>query len=253
MKSFSDDLVSIITPTYNSSSFIETTIRSIQGQSHENWELLITDDCSSDNTVSLIKEFINVDNRVKLFELDKNSGAGIARNNSIKYAEGKFIAFCDSDDQWLPNKLRAQLEFLISENLDFTYSSYYCIDEYGKRKGLVLAPSKLTYSKLLRNNYVGCLTAIYNRDNLGKLYMSEIRKRQDWTLWLKILKKIHHTKGIKEPLALYRIRPQSISRNKFSLLGITYRVYKYELNIGRMKSLFYLTRYLFYLILKKIL
>lgn len=246
-------LVSIITPTYISEDFISETINSIISQTYTNWELLITDDCSDDNTVEIVKKFIKRDNRIKLFELKENSGAGVARNNSIKHAKGRYIAFCDSDDKWLPNKLKIQLEFMESENLYFTYSSYYRILEDGKRRGVVTAPLFLTYSMLLRNNYVGCLTAIYNCDKLGKIYMSEIRKRQDWTLWLKILNHIQYTKGVAEPLALYRIRPNSISSNKLSLLKTTYKIYRKELNMGEIRSIYNLFRYLYYLLLKKVL
>ena len=246
------ELVSIITPTYNSEQYISETINSIISQTYTNWELLITDDCSDDNTVEIVKKFIKRDNRIKLFELKENSGAGVARNNSIKYAKGRYIAFCDSDDKWLPNKLKIQLEFMESENLYFTYSSYYWILEDGKRRGVVTAPLFLTYSMLLRNNYVGCLTAIYNCDKLGKIYMSEIRKRQDWTLWLKIMVSLQYTCGIEEPLAIYRIRPNSVSSNKISLLQITYNIYHKELNMGVIKSIFHLFIYLFYLVKKKI-
>ena len=162
------DLVSIITPTFNSEKYISETIKSIQAQSYRNWELLITDDCSTDNTVEIIQKIIRADHRIKLLTLKQNSGAGIARNQSIKIAGGKFIAFCDSDDQWLPEKLAAQISFMLKNDLMFTYSSYYTVDVSGNRKGMIKAPSELTYSMLLRNNYVGCLTAIYNKKNLEK-------------------------------------------------------------------------------------
>lgn len=247
-----EGLVSIITPTYNSEKFISETIESIKAQSYTNWELLITDDCSTDNTIEVIQKFTKSDKRIKLFKLKENSGAGIARNTSIKNATGTFIAFCDSDDQWLPEKLATQISFMQKNDLRFTYSSYYTIDTNGNRKGIIAAPSKLTYSMLLRNNYVGCLTAIYNQEKLGKIYMSEIRKRQDWTLWLKIMGKLQYTCGIQEPLAIYRIRPNSVSSKKISLLQITYNLYRKELNMGMIKSIFYLFRYLFYLVKKKI-
>lgn len=246
-------LVSIITPTYNSEDFISETINSIISQTYTNWELLITDDCSTDNTIEVIKQYTKSDKRIKLFKLKKNSGAGIARNTSINNATGAFIAFCDSDDQWFSEKLATQISFMQKNDLRFTYSSYYTIDASGNRKGLITAPSKLTYTMLLRNNYVGCLTAIYSQEKLGKIYMSEIRKRQDWTLWLKILNHIQYTKGVVEPLALYRIRPNSISSNKLSLLKITYKIYRKELNMGGIRSIYNLFRFLYYLLLKKVL
>jgi glycosyltransferase involved in cell wall biosynthesis len=120
----------------------------------ETGELLITDDCSTDNTVEIIQKIIRSDHRIKLLILKQNLGAGIARNQSIKNANGKFIAFCDSDDQWLPEKLATQISFMLKNDLTFTYSSYYTVDVSGNRKGMIKAPSELTYSMLLRNNYV---------------------------------------------------------------------------------------------------
>jgi len=190
------DLVSIITPTYNSERFIAQTIESVINQSYTNWEMLITDDCSNDNTIDIVKFYQSKDSRIKLFKLEKNHGAGVARNHSLKNAKGRYVAFCDADDQWKKNKLELQLKFMEENNLEFSYSDYEVIDENGNFLRNVKCPKKLTYKKLLRNNYVGCLTAIYDTKFLGKLMMSKIRKRQDWVLWLNIMKKIESTRGL---------------------------------------------------------
>ena len=182
--------VSIITPTYNSEEFISETITSIINQTYTNWELLITDDCSSDDTLKIIDFFQKKDNRIKLLRLDTNQGAGVARNNSIKDSKGKFIAFCDSDDQWKPDKLEKQIHFIKANNLVFTYSSYDVTDESGNFIKSINAPKTLTLKNILSNNYVGCLTAIYDSAAIGKQYMPAIRKRQDWVLWINILKVI---------------------------------------------------------------
>lgn len=245
-------LVSIITPTYNSEKFISETIQSIQAQTHTNWELLITDDCSNDGTLRIINGFKGKDSRIKLYQLNKNSGAGKARNNSIKNASGRFIAFCDSDDIWLPNKLELQIGYLVNQNAGFTYSSYFTRDEDRKIIGEVTAPKQISYSKILKNNYIGCLTAIYDTNVLGKIFMSDIRKRQDWVMWIHIIERLGPVQGIPEPLATYTIRKKSISSNKLNLIKYNWIVYYQALNFGIIRSLLYMIQFLFYYAKKKV-
>lgn len=225
------DLVSIITPTYNSAEFLSETIESILAQTYTNWELLITDDCSTDNTVEIIERYTKKDSRIKFFRLEKNSGGGIARNNSIKQAEGRYIAFCDSDDRWFPDKIAKQINFMKEKDIAFSYASYLLCDENGKENGINVCLSKLTYRKILMDNYVGCLTAMYDTAKIGKVYMPSIRKRQDWGLWISILKKCRMAYGIKQPLGLYRIRQNSVSSNKLSLIRYHATLYKEMLHI----------------------
>jgi teichuronic acid biosynthesis glycosyltransferase TuaG len=239
-------LVSIITPTYNSAFFIENTLVSILNQTHQNWELLITDDCSTDETWQLLQEYTKKDNRIKAFQIAKNSGAGIARNNSIKNASGRFIAFCDSDDQWKPDKLEKQIDFMFSKNCALTYTSYDTIDEEGNPIGIIHAQPFLTYKLMLRNNYIGCLTAIYDTEKVGKLYMPEIRKRQDWALWLSILKKSDKAYGLNKSLAIYRNHNNSISTNKFKLIKYNYAIYKEVEKFSTIKSIIRLIIFLFF-------
>ena len=245
-------LVSVIIPTHNSSQFISDTLRSIINQTYRDLEILITDDASTDYTIEIIKEFQKKDKRIKLYSLKKNRGAGVARNNSIKFSTGRYIAFCDSDDQWKENKIEKQIDFMKSNNLFFTYSSYEVIDEKGNKQKTIYAPEKLNFKQMLFNNYVGCLTAIYDQEKLGKIFMSKIRKRQDWTLWLKIFKIINNTSGISEPLAIYRNRSNSISNNKFDLLKFNFIIYNKELGYNKVKSLIFLTFFLYYYARKKI-
>ncbi len=252
MNSFSDDLVSIISPTYNSEEFISETINSIINQTYQNWELLITDDCSNDNTVQVINKHILKDQRIKLFQLKENSGVGVARNNSIKNAKGRYIAFCDSDDLWLPKKLEVQLEYLLNNKAGFTYSSYLIQDEKQNRIGKIIGPKKISYNKILRNNYVGCLTAIYDTKALGKMFMPDIRKRQDWVLWINIIKKLGVVQGISEPLAIYTVRKDSVSRNKLNLIKYNWIVYYEALNFSLAKSIFSMIQFLYFYARKKI-
>lgn len=231
-------LVSIILPLYNSEAYLTETIDSIVKQTYANWELLITDDCSTDNGYDLAKIYSVTDERIILSKLAKNSGAGCARNHSIKLAKGRYIAFCDSDDQWTPNKLEAQVKFMIKNEYYFTCSGFDVVDESGDYIETIHPPGQLTFKKLLLNNYVGCLTAIYDAKALGKIYMSEIRNRQDWVLWLGILKRINIAHTINEPLAIYRKRSGSISSNKRKMIRFHWRVYYDEMNFGLLRSFF---------------
>ena len=246
-----DNLVSIITPTYNSAEYVSETIKSIQAQTHGYWELLITDDCSTDLTIDIIKSFQKVDKRIKLFLLDKNQGTGAARNKSIKEARGRYIAFCDSDDQWKKNKLEVQLSFIKKNKLLFSYTDYDVVSKDNQFIKRIKCPYRMTYSKLLKNNYVGCLTAIYDKEKLGKMYMPLIRKRQDWVLWLNIMNKIKHTKGLNDSLSIYKTRDSSISHDKLLLIKYNWRVYRQELKFSFFASIIYLTQFLFFYILKK--
>lgn len=237
MKDFG--LVSIIMPNYNSEHYIAGTIESIINQTYSNWELLITDDCSSDNSTNIIESYCAKDSRIKLFKLENNSGAGVARNNSIKQANGKFIAFCDSDDRWFPNKLELQLDFMVTNNIAFSHTSYMTCDENDTTIGIVVCRKNETLKSMCHDDKMGFLTVIYNVSKLGKIYMPDLRKRQDWALKLKILKICKYAKGMKEPLAYYRIRKESISSNKLSLVKYNISVYQEILGWSKIKSILY--------------
>ncbi len=225
------ELVSIITPAYNSAEFIKSTIESIRSQTYQNWELLITDDSSTDDTVKIVSEFANNDNRIKLFQLEKNSGGGVARNNSIREAKGRFIAFCDSDDRWTPDKLEKQVAFMIKNDISFSYGSYLICDESDNDLGINICLKKLTYRSIIMDNYVGCLTAMYDTYKIGKIYMPTIRKRQDWGLWISILKQCKKGLGVKQPIGIYRVRKGSVSSNKWSLIRYHALLYREMLSI----------------------
>ena len=241
-----NSLVSIITPCFNSEKFIAKTIQSVQNQTYTNWEMIIVDDASTDNTVSIISKFARNDKRIKIFKLDKNSGTGIARNTALNSSFGKYIAFLDADDLWKSEKLEKQVHFLQKNNLPFTFSFYDCINEEGKSLNKKIeAPKKLTYKQLFFCNYVGNLTGIYDVEYFGKIEISSIRKRQDWMLWLTILKKIKVAHPIPESLAYYRIRKNSISASKFNLLKHNFAVYRTFHGFNLFISLFYMIGFLF--------
>lgn len=234
MKDFG--LVSVITASYNCTDYIGETIESIQAQTYTNWELLITDDCSTDGSRELIRSYAERDKRIKLIELEKNSGAGVARNRSIEAARGRFIAFCDSDDRWLPEKLERQLEFMVENGYGLTYTSYDTCDESGCVNGYVECLRSLSYAKILRDNGIGCLTAVYDAEKIGKHFMPSIRKRQDWCLWIDIIKRTGRAYGLQVPLAMYRVRRGSISSNKVEMLRYNFNVYHQVLGFNKLTS-----------------
>jgi len=241
-----NSLVSIITPSYNSENFISETINSVIAQTYKNWEMIIVDDMSPDNSDKIIEEFIKKDERIKLIKLAKNNGPAVARNAAIKEAKGRYIAFLDADDLWIPEKLEKQINFMNKNNLSFTYSSYNLIDENNKNLGSFITKEKITYNEMLKTCSVGCLTAIYDTKKLGKVYMPNILKRQDYGLWLKILREINTAKGILEPLGTYRILKNSVSSNKINAAKYQWKIYREVEKLGLAKSAYYFVQYAYY-------
>ena len=234
------NLVSVIMPTYNTGGILEDSINSILRQTYENFELIITDDHSDDKiTLDILKKFSKKDKRIKVFYLEKNMGSGYARNTSIKNAQGQYIAFCDSDDLWFPDKLERQLNYMGKKGCSVTYSSYILCDQNNKEEGIVISPQKVTFNMMKRDNKIGCLTLLYDAEKNGKQYFPLLRKRQDWAMLLMLLKKSGTAFGIKAPLAFYRIRPNSLSHNKISLIKYNLNVYNKVLGYTQVKSCLY--------------
>ena len=182
------------------------------------------------------------DKRIKLFEFTKNQGAAEARNYGSKMAQGNFIAFLDADDLWHKSKLEVQLRIMSQENIDVCFGSYEMIDSSGKKLNIkVNALPFLDYKKLLKANYIGNLTGIYNCANIGKIYTKNLKKRQDWLLWLEALKRSNKPAvGISETIAYYRKSESSLSSNKMNLVKHNFNVYRKGLNFSILKSSFYL-------------
>tara|TARA_R110002020_G_scaffold336426_4_gene551804 strand:+ start:73085 stop:73828 length:744 start_codon:yes stop_codon:yes gene_type:complete len=239
------NLVSIITPVYNSDKFLANNIASVQAQTYSNWEHILVDDCSTDNSADIILEYASKDSRIKYIKLQKNSGAGIARNTAIKAAKGKYIAFLDSDDLWHPEKLHMQIGFMEANNYHFSFTDYDMVNEAGQKiSKLIKAKPVVTYKTALYKNPIGCLTVIFDVDFFGKQFMPAIRKRQDYALWLKLLKKTNGY-GLGECLSSYRIGNDSISSNKFNLLKYEWKIYREEEGLSFFKSCFYLISAIF--------
>ena len=239
-------LVSIITPTYNSAYFIAQTIESVQKQTYQNWEMIIVDDGSTDETVQIIQSFIENDARIQLHQLDVNSGAGVARNFGIMEARGKYISFLDADDLWKSEKLEKQIDFMQAHKLSFTFSFYECINREGESLNRrVEAPRLLTDRQLFFCNFIGNLTGIYDTEYFGKIEISAVRKRQDWMMWLIILKRIKKAYPVPESLAYYRVHDKSISASKTDLIKYNFMVYRKHHELHFVSAVFCTIGFLF--------
>lgn len=222
-----EGLVSIIMPSYNASRFIAKSINSVLLQTYSDWELLIVDDCSRDNSVEIARKFADIDERVKIFSLEQNVGAAAARNVAIEQAKGQYIAFLDSDDVWNDNKLKKQLTFMKQNSYAFTFSDYYVMEEDGRRTGnIVRVPASLTYHQYLRNTIIGCLTVIIDRKRTGDFRMPLIKSSHDMALWLLIMKRGFKAYGMKEVLAGYRLVSTSNTAKKWKAAKDVWRVYR---------------------------
>ena len=239
----SSPLVSIITPLFNSEKFISETIESVLSQTYKKWELIIVNDNSTDKSVEIINKFIE-DERIKIIHLKNNFGPAYTRNIGIENSIGEFIAFLDSDDLWLNNKLEVQLEFMQKNNLGFTFSKYNRINESGEYigspKSFITNP---TFDDLTFNCMIGCLTVILNRSITGKIRFPEIIKRQDHGLWLKLYQKGINPVGINDVLAKYRVRKKSVSSNKFIAAKFQWKLYREIMNFNLLYSITRIVKY----------
>ena len=239
---------------YNNEDVIEETINSVINQSYFNWELLLIDDKSTDQTIKRVQPLVKANSKIKLFKQSKNKGAAEARNLGTKMAEGQYISFLDADDTWRLNKLELQVETLSNNKVDVCFGSYELMDSKSRPLNKkVHALSTLSYKKLLKANYIGNLTGIYNCTKLGKIYTKDLKKRQDWLLWLESLKRSKKPAiGISETIAFYRISDGSLSSNKTNLIKHNFKVYKKGLGFSYLKSFGYLLLFFYeHLFVKK--
>lgn len=233
--------VSIITPLYNSESFIAETIQSVIAQTYTNWEMLIVDDCSTDNSKSIIEDFSKHDDRIKYFKTSSPSGSPtIPRNIGIEMASGRFIAFLDSDDLWNSDKLQLQIPLFNDEKVGIVFSDYEKINEEGQSdKRFIFAPNKVSYKDLLKGNVIACLTVIFDSEKLSKLYFTK-QGHEDYVFWLSILKKGYIAKNVGHVLAKYRVRKSSVSSNKFKVIKWYYEIYRKNEKLSVPQTLYYL-------------
>lgn len=209
-----NDLVSIIMPSYNTERFIADSIQSVLNQTYQNWELIIVDDCSTDNTDTVVASF--TDSRIKYLKNEKNSGAAVSRNRALREARGKWIAFLDSDDLWASEKLEKQIKFMEENDYHFSYTNYEKIDEESNKLNIfVSGPKEVTEKDMYRYCWVGCLTVMYDAEQVGLVQIKDIKKNNDYAMWLQVSKKAN-CYLLSENLAKYRIRKKSISHDKLS-------------------------------------
>ena len=249
-----EDLVSVIMPSYNSSRFIGESIWSVLKQSYVTWELLIVDDCSQDNSVEIINQYIEKDCRIRLIALKYNVGAAAARNIALENARGRFIAFLDSDDVWRENKLEYQVKYMLEHNIPFSFSSYDIMKEDGERLNkIVKVPSKLSYCRYLCNTIIGCLTVVIDRDVVGDFRMPIIRSSHDMALWLLIMKRGFKAYGLKECLATYRLVATSNTSKKWKAAKDVWKVYRNIEPLSVFYSMYCFCGYTFNAICKRVL
>lgn len=245
------DLVSIIMPSYNTAPYIKQTIQTVLNQTYTNWELIIVDDCSLDNTDLILKEI--EDERIRIFKNKKNSGAAISRNKGLREARGQWIAFLDSDDLWHPKKLEKQIAFMKSHGYAFTYTNYEEIDVNGCRTGIeVTGPKKITQTGMFHYCWPGCLTVMYDAEKIGLIQISDIKKNNDYAMWLKVCRKAD-CYLLDECLAQYRKgRAGSVSTQHIkTLIEWHYRLFKDVENQGILLSVFNTMRNMFFGSIKK--
>ena len=239
-------LVSIITPSYNSAKFIAETIQSVQNQTYSNWEMIIVDDGSSDETENVVLSIIQNDNRIQFHKLSQNSGPAVARNTGIEKASGDYMTFIDADDIWFPTFIENNIKTIQETGVQFVFSSYKRANEqlefvYSD----FIVPQKVSYTDILKSNSISCLTAFLDIKKLGKKYMPLIRKRQDMGLWLNYLKVIPFAHGIQETQAIYRIRENSLSRKKSDLIKYQWQFYREVEKLTIFQSAYYMLHWMY--------
>ena len=239
-KLIENELVSVIIPIYNSEDFISMTLESILSQTYESIEIILIDDCSTDNSEEIIKSYVNKHQNIHYHQLEKNSGAAIARNRGIEIAKGKYIAFLDSDDLWVKNKLEKQVSLMKQHNYPFTFSAYGFIDEYAKKFDKAYYPKeKVSYQDLLKTNYIGTSTVVIEKELMLK-HLMRGKIFEDYLSWIMIIEECGLGIGIQEVLTYYRIRKNSLSRNKVKLVKDFWEVFTKDLKIKPLMSSYYL-------------
>lgn len=234
-------LVSIITPNWNCARYICDTIRSVQAQMYQNWEMIIVDDCSKDGSEEVVKPLMKMDGRIKFLKNAQNSGAAVSRNYALREAKGRWIAFLDSDDLWMPEKLEKQLAFMVENGHAFSYTRYCEVDDKGRETGVMISgPKRATKLGVMAFCWPGCLTVIYDREAVGLVQINDIEKNNDYAMWLKVCQKADLWL-LDECLAKYRRgRVGSISTHGYStMIRWHYKLWHEAEGMNAVASLFW--------------
>ena len=242
--------VSIIVPMYNAEKFIGKAIETVLSQTYENWEMLIMNDVSTDNSLAVVNEFAKKDDRIKVVNTEKNMGVVKGRNHLIDLARGKYIAFLDADDYWHSEKLEKQIQFMKEKNASISCTEYTRVRENGEKINEVVIKSEISYTDMLKNNYLGCLTVMYDVEKVGKRYFKELEKNEDYVLWLEIVKDVKTIYGLKENLAYYRVLDNSRSSNKAKTAKVRWEIYRKVEKLSLLKSVYYFLHYAVRAVLK---
>lgn len=246
-----DPLISIVMPVHNSEKYLTDTISSIQDQTYDNWELLVVDDCSVDNSHKILRNYAYTDSRIKVLRLEKNSGPAQARNKGIENCSGKYLTFIDSDDLWRRDKLEKELRFITENDYLFVYTAYDLIQEDGRKtRRIVPVSTKIDYKELLYNNIIWTSTVMIDLERMGKFMMPDCQG-EDLATWLMLIKRTTYAYGLNEVLASYRQVPSSISHNFKSRMSRTWVVYRRAEHLPFCKSIYLYVRHMFYMLTKR--
>ena len=237
----SEKLVSIITPTYNCAKFIARTLDSVLAQTYQNWEMIIVDDNSQDNTKEIVEDYMKNDSRIQYHLLEVNSGAAVARTTAMKLAKGSYMAFLDSDDIWKPDKLERQIKWMNENDYAFSCTAYEHIDEDDNLLNRTIKTiPKTDYNRLLLDCPVGNSSVVYDVEKMGRFEVPNIRKRNDDALWLQMLKKEKYIWGMPDVMMKYRIRQNSISSNKLKVIKYHWILYRDIEHLSTIRSAFHI-------------
>ena len=249
-KEIEKEKVSIIVPMYNAEKFIGKTIESVLAQTYQNWEMLIMNDVSTDNSLAIVSMYAKKDERIKIVNTEKNVGVVKGRNFLIDLAIGKYIAFLDADDYWHNEKLEKQIKFMKEKNASISCTEYTRVKENEEKINDVIIKEEISYNDMLKNNYLGCLTVIYDAKKIGKRYFKELEKNEDYVLWLEIVKDVNTIYGLKENLAYYRVLDNSRSSNKVKTAKVRWEIYRKIEKLSLLKSIYYFLHYAIRAVLK---
>ena len=249
-KEIEKEKVSIIVPMYNAEKFIGKTIESVLAQTYQNWEMLIMNDVSTDNSLAIVSVYAKKDERIKIVNTEKNVGVVKGRNFLIDLASGKYIAFLDADDYWHNEKLEKQIKFMKEKNASISCTEYTRVKENEEKINDVIIKEEISYNDMLKNNYLGCLTVIYDAKKIGKRYFKELEKNEDYVLWLEIVKDVNTIYGLKENLAYYRVLDNSRSSNKVKTAKVRWEIYRKIEKLSLLKSIYYFLHYAIKAVLK---
>lgn len=246
-----NDLVSIIMPNYNCEKYVAETIKSVLAQTYTNWELIFVDDCSTDNSIEVVRSF--QDERIRILKNEKNSGAAVSRNYALREAKGEWIAFLDSDDLWLPEKLEKQLAFMKDNGYSFSYTDYTIVNAQGECLPYIFTgPKKVTRRKLYNYCYFSTITVLYKREDVGLVQIADLKKNNDYAMWFEALKNVDAYR-FPVSLSVYCKRENSISSgSKFKLIKHHYILYRKGLKKSKIVSVFLTINNLFFGVLKKL-